>query len=100
MKKASFYHSFKVIDSSLHTSSQTVSFSVCKNIGSCAWADKVGSSISSSFDTEHGRFVYDLGKQFDYLKKIDSQLPSNNAFDYNTQRSSILYEIDSCRVGG
>lgn len=100
MKKASFYHSFKVIDTSLHTSSQIVSFSVYKGIVSCAWADKVGCSIVSSFDTKHKSFVSDLERQFDYLQKIDSNLPSSNALDYNTQRYSILCEIDSCRVGG
>lgn len=99
MRKASFYHSFKVIDSSLRSSSKTVSFSVYKNIGSCAWCDKVGRSVSSSFDSEHNCFVSDLNRQFENLKRIDTQLPSSDSLNYSSERSSILADINSCRVG-
>lgn len=99
MKKISFYHSFKRIDTSLRASNNIVSFSVYKDIGSCAWNDKVGSALTSSFDSSQSRFVSDLNRQFECLKSIDKQLPDGDAFEYQSHRPSILAEIQSCIVG-
>lgn len=100
MSKATFYHSFKVIDTSLRSSTSYVSFSVDKSLPSSRWCDNVGRSISSSFETDHNKCVSDLKRQFDYLERLDKQLPSSDAFDYQSRRSTILAQIDSCRVGG